>query len=352
VRRALGVVAVVSLMAVSTVAFAAVAETKSYKDVFSDVSYSCSVGSIFWEDPWREIGEADGPKVGRVHVDIDVYCSDSACLQISGEGENLNYEGAERYADASIFTDASFSYSLNARLDGEPNETSTIWIKVTSDRGENWTIVDSFNLGGSTGKAANRSVNVGNWLTEGFGVRFVVGGYHQGEFFVDNVEIKGTATVTSTSSTTSSTTTTKPKSTTTTPKNTTTTTERETTTTTVRVTTETTKADTPTTTVAETSTTTTTVAAFVPIGPVDPPSETGLRDTDRGVQANYAPELFGSMDMMETEILSAEIGANYSMAVEVFSATWIWLVALLLIIATAIVTGIDRRRPHKGPAAP
>jgi hypothetical protein len=51
------------------------------------------------------------------------------------------------------------------------------------------------------------------------------------------------------------------------------------------------------------------------------------------------------MDMGQTEVLGVEFDADYSMAVEVFSATWIWMVTLLLIIATAIVSGLDRRRP-------
>ena len=358
-RRVFAAVVVAAILAVSTVAYAGVVKTESYKDVFPDITYSGSAGSIPWGySPWQEVGESDGPGDGRVHVDIDSYCFDDKCLQIFGEGETFNYEGAERYGDVSIFEDADICYDLNGRLDGAIGKTAKIWVKVTDDFGESWTEIDSFKLDDlADNPPTHGSINVSSWLTKGFGVKFVVSGLFEGEFFIDNVEIKGVVETTSTtssttSSTSSTTTTTKPKATTTTTIHeiTTTTTERETTTTTERSTT-TTNAETTTTSVAESSTTTTAVG-LVPVGPVDPPRESGLRDTDRGIQANYSQDLFGAMDMGQAEVLGvAEFNANYSMAVEVFSATWIWMVALLLIIATAIVSGLDRRRPDRSSIA-
>ncbi|MFV1961973.1 MAG: hypothetical protein ACC658_09070, partial [Acidimicrobiia bacterium] len=80
-RRFLAMITVSALMMmVATVALgAAVTEPSglhSYKDVFGSVSYSGSDGSIFWESPWKEIGEADGPSIGAVHVAVDPYCAD------------------------------------------------------------------------------------------------------------------------------------------------------------------------------------------------------------------------------------------------------------------------------------
>lgn len=356
--RALGAVVVAVLMAISTVAVAGVEETGSYKDAFTTgVSYAGSDGSIHWVTSWQEVGEQNGPVQGKIHVDADPDCYDHKCLHIFGEGETFEYDGALRYADASMFEDADLCYELSGRRDGEPDEDVRIWIKVTDDYGESWDIVHNFRLDDLVDNPKHPSVNVSNWLTEGFGVKFVVGGDLEGEFFVDNVEIKGSVETTSTSSTTSTTegttSTTEHETTSTTePKSTTTTSELPTTTTVERASTTigpSRSADTTSTTVAET--TTTTVAAGLPPGPVDPPSNTGLRTTDNGVQASYSSELFGSMDTGAPEVLGVDFEANYSMAVEVFSATWVWLVALLLIIATAIVTGLERRRPAKGPAA-
>jgi hypothetical protein len=39
-----------------------------------------------------------------------------------------------------------------------------------------------------------------------------------------------------------------------------------------------------------------------------------------------------------------DLQADYNMAVEVIKATWAWMVVLGLLIAWAIVSGLDRRR--------
>ncbi len=349
VSHLLGVLVVAALMAVSTVALAAVEQTQSYKDVFPDITYEGSAGSIRWENSWLEIGENDGPGEGRVRV-YTGGCYDYKCLIIEGHGD-VGTLGAKRYADLSFFEDADLCFDVVAQLEGDEKlSEGELSIQVTTD-GQSWKTIDNFNLQNLSGNAIHRQRGLNNYLSEGFGIRFIVTGTLEGEVYVDNVEIKGLVVATTTSTTTSSTTsTTKPKEATTTTKTqaTTTTTEREMTTTTERPVAPP-RADTTTTTTAET---TTTVFAAVPLGPTEPPTDSGLRETANGVQANYSQELFGAMEMGASEVLSVGLEANYSMAVEVFSATWIWMVALLLIIATAIVTGLDRRRPAKGQSAP
>jgi hypothetical protein len=333
-----GVLVVATLMAVSTVALAAVEQTQSYKDVFPDITYAGSAGSIRWENSWLEIGEKDGPGEGMVRV-YTGGCYDYKCLIIEGHGD-VGTLGAERYADLSFFENADLCFDIVAQIEGDEKlSEGELWIQVTTD-GQSWKTIDSFNLQNLSGNAIHRQRELIDYLSEGFGIRFIVTGTLEGEVYVDNVEIKGPVVVTSTTSTatpsTSSTTsTTEPKAATTTtkPRNTTTTTERDTTTTTTA------------------ETTTTTVLAAVPLGPTEPPTDSGLRETANGVQANYSQELFGAMDMGDSEVLSVAFEANYSMAVEVFSATWIWMVALVLIIATAIVTGLDRRRPARAQSA-
>ena len=345
---------IATLMAVSTVALAGTEQYETYKDLFPDITYSGSAGSIHWESPWFEIGESDGPEAGMVRV-YTGGCYDHKCLIIEGRGD-VGTLGAKRYADLSFFEDADLHFDVVAQLEGEEDlSEGELWVQVTSDDGT-WKTIDSFNLQNLDGNARHRERGLNNYLTESFGVRFVVTGTLVGEVFVDNVEmtgpVGGASTTTSTTSSTSSTTsTTEPNQTTSTiePKNTTTTGEPETTTTTTPRAMAIATGGTTSTTVADA--TTTSVAALVPVDPLEPPSNTGLRLTDLGVQAGYSPEWFGAMDMGRSEVLSVGLEANYSMAVEVFSATWIWMVALLLIIAVAIVTGLDRRRPDKGSAA-
>ena len=42
--------------------------------------------------------------------------------------------------------------------------------------------------------------------------------------------------------------------------------------------------------------------------------------------------------------MSVAIEPNYTMAAEVFESSWVYLLVLILLIATAIVSGLDRRR--------
>ncbi|MCZ6736694.1 MAG: hypothetical protein O7B77_01820, partial [Actinobacteria bacterium] len=149
------------------------------------------------------------------------------------------------------------------------------------------------------------------------------------EVFIDNVEIKGTFASEPTTTTTTGATTT-----TTTP-----TTTEATTTTTTRQTTITTE---------PTATTTTTEIGVV--APTDiPPSGSGIRETASGVQAGYSSGLFGSMEMGQPQVLTVELSADYKMAVEVIESSWVWMVGLLVVIAGAIVTGIDRRKTLETP---
>jgi hypothetical protein len=337
-------VVIATLMAVSSVALAGTEQYESYKDLFPDITYSGSAGSVHWEKPWFEVGENDGPGAGMVRV-YTGGCYDHKCLIIEGRGD-VGTLGAQRYADLSFFEDADLCFDVVAQLEGEEDlSEGELWVQVTSD-GETWKTVDSFNLQHLDGNARHRQKGLNNYLTDGFGVRFIVTGTLVGEVYVDNVEIKGQfggASATTSTKTTSTTSTTEPNQTTSTI---TTTGGPETTTTGA---TAIATADTTSTTFAQT--TTTSVAALVPVDPLEPPSNTGLRLTDFGVQAGYSPDWFGAMDMGTSDVLSVGLEANYSTAVEVFSTTWIWMVALLLIIAVAIVTGLDRRRPDKGSAA-
>jgi len=58
--------------------------------------------------------------------------------------------------------------------------------------------------------------------------------------------------------------------------------------------------------------------------------------------------LFGST---APEVLSFDIVPGFSDAVELIEASWIWVLALALLIAGALVKGIDRR-VSPIPAAP
>lgn len=341
-RRGLAAVVVFSLMTVATAAFG-VTVGESYLDAFSSVTYSGSDGSIHWEKPWKEIGEDDGPASGSVLVEVSSICPKHRCLQITGAGEGLEELGASRAADLSAYERAEFRYQINTLLvsGGGEEGDGRLYVQVSEDM-SSWETLERIDLYESSPSLGMRAFDVSESISEGFGIRFFVSGEFIGAAFIDNVEIAVQRESATTTTVPETTTTTKPNQTTTTTSKETTTTRPVETTTTMPIDTTTTVADSTTTTVAD-STTTTTARALVP-SVDEPPRGSGLRNPDKGLQFDHEEGLMGEMDMEKPAVLGIAIDADYSMAVELIESSWIWLVALLLVIATAIVTGIDRRR--------
>lgn len=70
-----------------------------------------------------------------------------------------------------------------------------------------------------------------------------------------------------------------------------------------------------------------------------------LREPGIGLQAGFERRRFGDLSPGVPEVLGVvEIQADYSSAVEAVESSWAWLLGLLLLIATALVSGLDRRR--------
>jgi hypothetical protein len=341
-RRFSAILTVSALMMVATAAQGA-GGPQSYKDRFDSVSYSGSNGSIYWESGWKEVGESTGPFEGAVHVGIDPYCADYKCLHILGQGETYSLIGAMRHADLSEFDEAELSFDVRRLFDEELEDIADakLLVQVSTD-GSKWKIISTLGLMKTDSSPIHKTKGINKWISEGFAFRFVVTGTLGAEVFIDNVEIKGTVASEPTTTTTEATTTTTEATTTTTTGATTTTTTptttEATTTTTTRQTTITTE---------PTATTTTEIGVVAPTE--TPPSGSGIRETASGVQADYSSGLFGSMEMGQLEVLEMELSADYKMAVEVIESSWVWMVGLLVVIAGAIVTGIDRRKTLETP---
>lgn len=63
--------------------------------------------------------------------------------------------------------------------------------------------------------------------------------------------------------------------------------------------------------------------------------------------ADYRGGMMGDVDMGDAEVLGVELSADFSMAVEVFETARIWLAVLALMVAAAIIAGVDK---HRTPA--
>jgi hypothetical protein len=326
---------------------------ESYEDRFDTVSYSGNNGSLDWSGPWSEVGENDGPASGQIRVGPG-NCTEGNCLII--EGGLLADLAVRRAADLSGFLNARLSFDL--RID-PALPTSTLHAEVRGN-GVGWTTVKSYGLL-SSGSHFD-SFDVGAYIGPDFEIRFrVTGLLTEDTVSIDNVLVKGEVAlpVTTTTSTTTSTSTTSASSPTSTTSSSTTTATAAasgTTTSTAPSTSTTIPVRSPSTTTTEegpggdaSSTTTTALFGAAPTDPgsggappLTPPPDNGLVDTRLGVLAGSQPDLTGDMDMTEVAILGVDLSAGFSLAVEVFKAIRLWIAILALLIAAAIVSGMDR----------
>lgn len=332
-------------MMIGTAAFA-VEDYGYYRDEFPDYIYNGSSGNLDWSNsPWQEYNDDGDVRTGAVHVDYTPeFCADEyKCLHLYAEGELEEPVGAKRYADISMMETAELCFEMTSQ--GDVSEAT---VRVFATNGDGWVPLATFE---SPTGYAHPILDVSDFISEEFGIRFeLTGEIYGGEVFIDSVEVKGpfavTTTTSSTTTTTEATTTTKPKQTTTTTKpRPTTTTTQPTTTTTERATTTTTEATTTTTVPA----TTTTTEAAVIVPPAGPPDGSGLRQTSAGIQFDHETGMNGDMSMDKPDVLGVSLTVDYKMAVEFIEQSWVWMVGLLLVIATAIVTGLDRRRARSFP---
>jgi hypothetical protein len=245
-------------------------------------------------------------------------------------------------------------------------------LQVLVDGGKGWEPVKEYEF--TAAFSEHPTIDISEFGSEDFQVKFLFTAAFLGsEVYIDNVEIQGvvveseetttTTTVDDTTTTTSQGTTTTSEGTTTTTKPRSTTTTGPDSTTTTIVAEETTSTTTPTSSTSSTiagpdrsstpggSATTSSTTPGEPGTNDDPPGDdpstgpddTGIRAAARGLQASFQGDLYGEARTVSS-LGGVDLQADYNMAVEVIKATWAWVVVLGLLIAWAIVSGLDRRR--------
>jgi hypothetical protein len=369
VRRLTVFVLVAVLSALTLTASATGGSTENIKDKFTSISWGGSDGSLPWAGSWQEDGDDDDEKFGNVRVVSSGNCASGNCMQIGALTTLLTGAiGASRRSDTSDLVEMELCFDIKATgsLGGSQ-------LQVQVDGGDGWETVKTYNL--SSEFSEHRTIDIADFSSEEFGVRFRFTSALLGsQVFIDNVEIQGVveeSEETTTTTTVDDTTTTTSEGTTpTTTEGTTTTTKpRSTTTTEADSTTTTTVAGETTSTTAPGASTSSTVAgpdrAATPGGSAtttsttpgepgttdDPPSDdpgigpdgTGIRAAARGLQASFQGDLYGEVRTVSS-LGRVDLQADYNMAVEVIKATWAWVVVLGLVMAWAIVSGLDRRR--------
>ena len=377
-RRLTAVLAAIALMGLAVTASAH--ETENYKDKFNSISWHGSDGSFAWEGPWSEIGDDGDEKKGNVRVVSSGNCSGN-CMRMSALTTLLGSIGAVRSADTSLFEDLTLKFDIRST----PSLlASTLDVQVNAGGG--WVGVAHYQL--ASGINEHASIDVSDYSSENFRVRFLFSGLLlSSEVFIDTVEVLGTyiEPTTTTTTTVPQTTTTTVPATTTTHASTTTTTSRPATTSTTTPglgspgTTTTTRPGSEnsttttlpgggggsTTSTTPDSSTTTSIIAGGPGGqgpgggPVDggPDGDatggegsaeafasggSGIRAAARGLQANFQGDLYGEVRSVSA-VTGTDFQADFSLAVEVIEASWVWIVLLGLVVAYSMVSGLERR---------
>jgi hypothetical protein len=345
-RRSAGVLAGLLILVPALAAFGST-QTRYIKDSFDAASYSGSNGDLPWAGPWTEGGDKDpleegsGPSGGQIHVGPEDCAVAAKCAHFEGLGQTIEGASLKRFADLSshVYADTCF-YVSNVIASG-----GSLEVFLTADGGGSWSKVHGFNLG--TAFTCHDAIVIPEeYHTEGFGIMLVVSAGEESVLTIDDVEIKGTVEVETTTTTTVASTTTTKRATTTTKATTTTTTEPETTTTTREFTTTTRPA---TTTTIVTSTTTR--DQLVPLVSGTVPPDSGIRDTERGLLARYDSRSFGGggPGIEDIEVLGVEVTADFSIAAEAFGAAKTGIAVLALIMGAAVVSGMDWRRTRNIP---
>ncbi len=353
-RKALGPLVVLALFALTIPAVAHV--TGNYKDEFASIGWGGSDGSLYWSGPWTEIHDDNDEKFGSVRVVSSGNCQSGNCMNITGAV--MNGIGAQRTADVSVIESPELCYDLTVIPGMDLDGTLLVQAKASGS----WTTIAQHDL--SQEGEQHVTLDLSDFDSNQLRVRFLVTGLvTTSDVFIDNVEISGEmteepTTTTAPSTTTSTkgdggqaTTTTRPDSPTTTARSTTTTRSTGgTSNTEPNSSTSTTVAGTSTSTTGGQSTGSTLIVAAggsdeQPPDSGGPPDGSGIRQTARGLQADFDGGLFGQVNAI-SPITGVDFQARFSMAVEIIEASWVWMVLLALVISWAIVSGMERRRNH------
>jgi hypothetical protein len=349
-RRVLGCSLIFFLIFPALVAGAETVAKETVADRFDSVSYSGNNGSRDWAGPWVETGDDGKPETGQISV-TGSNCS-GKCLRMTGG--ILSELAISRSADLSDFLDGQLSFYVHIEPALPLISTGTLYVEVRG-RQTGWKTISQFTFLTDAG-THHKSIDISDYLGSDFELQFRLAGLlGEDTVSIDDVKIAGGLAVTTTTTTSTSTTSTSTPSTTSSS--------------------EARSAET----VSTTTTTTTTVPALpnresdrtpptsddlivdsrtgLPIDtdqdsealarggePTKPSTPDGLRVTWVGVIADHPSGLMGELGGEGTEVLAAELGADFLLAVEVFEKARIWISILALMVAAAVIHGVDRHR--------
>jgi hypothetical protein len=348
-RGVLGCALVFFLAFPVLVAGAETVSKETVADRFDSVSYTGNNGSRDWAGPWVETGDDGKPESGQISV-TGSNCS-GKCLKMTGG--ILAELAISRPADLSDFLDGQLSFYVHIEPALPLVSTGILYVEVWGKQ-SGWKTVSQFTFLTDAGMH-QKSIDISAYLGSEFQLRFRLTGLVGNDTVsIDEVKIAGGVAATSTTTTTSSTTSTSTPSTTTSSEARSVETVSTTTTTTRTVPAESDRSPPGDDLIVDAST-------ELPIDPdqdsealagggepTEPSQPDGLRVTWVGVVADH-PSGLGELEGEDAEVLAAELDADFSLAVEVFEKARIWISILALMVAAAVIHGVDRHRsPEPG----
>lgn len=333
------------------VAGAETVSKETVADRFDSVSYTGNNGSRNWSGPWVEMGDDGKPETGQISV-TGSSCS-GKCLKMTGG--ILSELAISRPTDLSDFLEGQLSFYIHIEPALPLVSTGILYVEVWGKQ-SGWKTVSQFTFLTDAGKH-QKSIDISAYLGSEFQLRFrLTGLVGDDTVSIDDVKIAGGVAVTTTTTTSTSTTSTSTSSTTTASEARSVEINSTTTTTTTPV-------------LADSDRTSPTgddltvdASTELPIDtdqdsealagggePTEPSLPDGLRVTWVGVVADHPSGLMGEPGAEGAEVLAAELDADFSLAVEVFEKARIWISILALMVAAAVIHGVDRHRsPEPG----
>jgi MSHA biogenesis protein MshQ len=174
---------------------AAVCTNQTVADNFNSVSSSQNNGTQNWTSNWLEIGENDGPSSGIARVNSS-NCSSGNCLRIGQPSTASSWvnRGAQREANLSSATAATLTFNY---FTGYAQGTQSVTLDISSDGGNNWTTLQTYNINGTNFSATTQSFDISSYKAANTRIRFLSNGNNaRTGLYIDDIQINYTGTCT------------------------------------------------------------------------------------------------------------------------------------------------------------
>jgi hypothetical protein len=197
-----------------------------FLDTFAEQSYGGNDGSMDFNGPWIELGEANGPESGFVWVWDHEYCGGGYCLKMGGTDSDAENHGAYRAIDLTGASDAQLSFDDGVQLLDDDSDGEAA-VQISADGGDTWTTLDTIDLEREDGSVSlHKKYTITSFASRDTMIRFKITEAEDLDAYwiIDNVMVEATldtpptstTSTTKPSATTTTTSTTKPSATTTT----------------------------------------------------------------------------------------------------------------------------------------